>query len=268
MGVRVIGVDCATDPSKVGLALGHVDNHSFEIFDAFVGSAQRSPVSTVSEWISTSGASCLLALDAPLGWPSQMGPLLGGHRAGKYLDVSGNELFRRATDHFVAERVRITPLDVGADRIARTALSALRLLADVRLQSKLALPLAWSPEIANGAKAIEVYPAATLRAHGLRYRGYKDARQVDERAVIVQGLAGLARLPDDTSSMIQSADALDAAVCLLAARDFLVGNAMTPSGPRFQSLAEKEGWIWVADPNVLGSGAASSCLSPTGSSRR
>ena len=42
--------------------------------------------------------------------------------------------------------------------------------------------------------------------------------------------------------MENSADALDAGLCVLAALDFLWGNAMEPED---QQKARKEGWIWV-----------------------
>jgi hypothetical protein len=59
---------------------------------------------------------------------------------------------------------------------------------------------------------------------------------------IIDGLRKVAGLPLDVSSMQASADALDAAVCVLAAADFLRGEAMPPED---QALAEREGWIWV-----------------------
>jgi hypothetical protein len=44
-----------------------------------------------------------------------------------------------------------------------------------------------------------------------------------------------------------SADPVDAAVCVLVGADFMAGRAM---GPENRSLAEHEGWIWTAAPNV------------------
>jgi len=38
---------------------------------------------------------------------------------------------------------------------------------------------------------------------------------------------------------------LDGVVCLLAAKDFLLGEAMRPID---RDLAEFEGWIWTRDP--------------------
>jgi hypothetical protein len=50
-------------------------------------------------------------------------------------------------------------------------------------------------------------------------------------------------LAAETSIMERNADALDAAVCLLAAKDFLEGRAMPPPN---RLLAEREGWIWAS----------------------
>lgn len=58
---------------------------------------------------------------------------------------------------------------------------------------------------------------------------------------------------DVVKEMEKSADALDAVVCLLAARDFLVGEAMPPVD---RNLAEIEGWIWTRDPAKLENGSA------------
>jgi len=47
--------------------------------------------------------------------------------------------------------------------------------------------------------------------------------------------------------LTQSADLVDAAVCVLAGDDFIGGRAMN-LGDR--SLAEREGWIWTAAPLI------------------
>jgi len=59
---------------------------------------------------------------------------------------------------------------------------------------------------------------------------------------MIRGLGHHMQLPADTSPLLANADVLDAAVCVLAASDFLQGWAMPPEDhPR----AEREGWIWV-----------------------
>ena len=46
--------------------------------------------------------------------------------------------------------------------------------------------------------------------------------------------------------MLQNADVLDAALCVVAALDFLSGEGMPPDEPK---VARREGWIWVRRPN-------------------
>ncbi len=152
-------------------------------------------------------------------------------------------MFRRATDRFIRKIVGKTPLDVGADRIARTAHAALGVLDGVRKQLKSPVPLAWSPESLAELATIEVYPAATLIAHGFRSKGYKAPKHVAERREIIAGLKMTIAMRCDFSLLERSADALDAAICLLAAKDFLDGPAIAP--PK-RDLAEREGWIWAA----------------------
>jgi len=158
------------------------------------------------------------------------------------LTVDAHSMFRRQTDKRVRALVNITPLDVGADRIARTAHTALNLLGQLRAVLGLPIPLAWSPD-ANGVHAIEVYPAATLKSHGWRHKGYKKRTQVSERNEIVNALENSGvTLNTFRPTLEASADALDAVVCLVAARDFIEGSAEPPENAE---LAAREGWIWV-----------------------
>jgi predicted nuclease with RNAse H fold len=184
----------------------------------------------------------LLALDAPLGWPEPIGRILAAHTAGEPIGAAPNEFFRRETDRFIQRSLGKTPLDVGADRIARTAHAALELLESLRNRLGLAIPLGWDLPLV-GVSAIEVYPAATLVAHGLRSGGYKKPEQVDERRELLASLAALLDVGAHRALLERSADALDAVVCALAGTDFLEGRAMPPED---LALAKREGWIWAA----------------------
>jgi hypothetical protein len=161
------------------------------------------------------------------------------------ITTAPNEMFRRETDRFVQRTVGKTPLDVGADRIARTAHAALGMLDKLRRETRKEIPLAWNPELVSEIEAIEVYPAATLSAHGFRSTGYKKPESRAAREEIMSQLTHVLTPPADKSKMLNSADALDAVVCLLAAKDFLDGSAMAPED---LDLAHREGWIWVARP--------------------
>lgn len=237
----IIGIDCATDEAKVGLARAALKDGQCTITFAGVCPSEKRVVNVLADWMSGEDR-VLLALDAPLGWPQAMGRALAKHRAGEPLPDLANDLFRRETDRFVKARTGKQSLDVGADRIARTAHSALKLLTDLRKMSGLAIPLAWSPSYSERVAAIEVYPAATLIGYGITATGYKEKEAIAVRKALMGSLGSVVELPEDQTAMERSADALDAAVCVLAGYDFLQGKAYAPLDP---DLAHHEGWIWV-----------------------
>jgi len=242
MQTTIIGIDCAVSPKKVGLALAVSKGSRTILQRAEAGTRRSSIAQTVAGWIPASG-NVLLALDAPLGWPAPLTEKLQSHRAGRPIDEEPNALFRRMTDRVVKERVGKQSLDVGADRIARTAHAALRFLEELRRLAKLPVPLAWSGKLVARLSAIEVYPAATLKAHGLPSSGYKGTEDAaGTRETIVSGLRRKIDLQSLAPGLMENADVLDAAVCILAALDFLEGDVIAPDDP---ALAGKEGWIWV-----------------------
>lgn len=223
MGITIIGIDCAVDPRRVGLALGTFNGEHTRLLRAEIGALSRDPAEVVADWLSEYGGPVLLALDAPLGWPMALGTNLQAHCAGAVLDCPADTLFRRETDRFVRRIVGKQSLDVGADRIARTAHAALGLLANVRRLTGMELPLAWEPNLV-GNHVIEVYPAATLLDRGVAESGYKKADATDARQRLLNALSKYLVISGDSASMLRSADALDAAVCVLAAHDFLLGT--------------------------------------------
>lgn len=235
----VIGIDCATVASNVGLARARFHEGRWQLLETLVCSHDRPPVKIVTKWLRDEPET-LLALDAPLGWPAELGPALAPHRAGDPLTAPIETLFNRATDRQVQARTGKRPLEVGADRIARTAWAALALLEAVRQASGHRIGLAWHADGAGGPAAIEVYPAATLIAHGLPTRGYKRPSN-PARPTIARWLQ--ARLEGaDVDLAALEAHALDAVLCVAAGIDFLAGEAIAPEVP---AIARREGWIWV-----------------------
>ena len=107
------------------------------------------------------------------------------------------------------------------------------------------IQLAWTPSDVSPVAAIEVYPAATLVAHRIRSTGYKKRDQTGERREIVEALRTKLTIGESVPDLAQSADLVDAAVCVLAGQDFVAGRAMIPEN---RNLAEREGWIWTAAP--------------------
>ena len=230
--VVLIGIDCATQPNKVGLALAQWDGAVARIQECRTGSAADPPAAIVSRWLQHTDTA-LLALDAPLGWPLALAQTLTGHQAGAGMGTSAHALFRRRTDDAIHQRFRKRPLEVGANFISRTAVVALDLLEELRVEHGHPIPLAWNPAELERVSAIEVYPAATRLAHGSEGRG--GSLEGLEQALDLTALGG--HLP-------ASADAVDALVCVIAAADFLRGRA---PGPEDLATAKQEGWIWTAE---------------------
>lgn len=238
-----IGIDCAVDPRKNGLALGAIDGPRVVVQDVTQGCDRRGLESALMNWIETYTPS-LLALDAPLGWPRALGSSLAGHAAGASLPVEMNKMFSRDTDRLVWETIGKRPLEVGADRIARTAHAALATLDGLRASGR-DIPLAWQQATPSKLSAIEVYPAATLLSRSLSLKGYKRKTALDERSALADSLQGEIDFGGCLPAALESPDAFDAVICLLAAQDFVMGRCMPPEDVE---TARKEGWIWFKPP--------------------
>ncbi|MEQ1691770.1 MAG: DUF429 domain-containing protein [Gemmatimonas sp.] len=206
MTMHIIGVDCATEAKKVGLALATWSPGRTTIIKARTGGASDERLDeTIAEWIQAATGPVLLALDAPLGWPLGMRDALETHRAGETIWIEDDLMFRRDTDREIKRTLGKTSLDVGADRIARTAHAARRLIGRLRQKMTDPIPLAWTPIGLPRLSAIEVYPAATLKAHGLDAAGYKKPDGERERRKLVnklkKKLAGRLTLQEDQDEM-------------------------------------------------------------------
>src|SRR3989442_1019336 len=138
--VTMIGLDCATDDANVGAALGSWREGSLSVEHVTLCD-KVTPAEVIAGWFREADEPVLLALDAPLGWPAPLAQTLVRHRAGGELSAGADQMFRRMTDRAVHENVGKTPLDVGADRIARTAHAALRFLGELREAISRPVPL-------------------------------------------------------------------------------------------------------------------------------
>ena len=240
MPTTILGVDCATLATKTGLARAVLEDGRWILRDARVGSKSDPPAAVLTAWLAEDPGA-LLALDAPLGWPVDLGDALVDHRAGEPIGAPSERLFARATDHEVHARHGRMPLEVGAGWIARTARATLGLLDEVRRATGQPIPLAWCPDDLHAAAAIEIYPAATLIAHGHVLAGYKVPGS-PARSAVVQGWPEAVVVPPSLDLVALNTDVFDAIVCVLAGVDFVTGAAR---GPDDLELARREGWIWV-----------------------
>lgn len=242
----IIGIDCATQPPNVGIALGVFAPEQTSVLEVRIASRDERPAAIICDWI-RSKSPTLLAFDAPLGWPDALRNELVNHEAGEAFSAEPDAMFQRYTDHDIRNRFGKKPLEVGANLIARTGHAALKLLSEVRREVAAPIPLAWQSGTPNELSAIEVYPAVTLRYHRLPFSGYRKAPQREERRGLIEKLRDKIELPRDSAVMESSPDALDAAICVLAGMDFLLGDSRPP---RNKERAKREGWIWVPEPGT------------------
>jgi predicted RNase H-like nuclease len=227
MTICIIGIDCATQANKVGLARGFVKKNSLIIDKVLKPRSKESVSDIVTNWIIPE-IKTLLAIDAPLGWPKSLGEELIHHSAGNSLNTESNRLFRRDTDKFIKEHVGKQSLDVGADRIARTAHAALKILSEVSEDINCEIPLAWNAELNSNISVIEVYPAATLKMCGYRSDGYKKKENIEQRKEILKAISKDVTFNLDTSLMVEDDDVLDAAICVLSGFYFASNQCFEP----------------------------------------
>jgi hypothetical protein len=238
----IAGIDCATDPSRIGLALGLLDESGLHLVQAVPCDRKTNVVALLAAWI-RAHSPLLLAMDAPLGWPKAMAERLPVHRAGQPLGATPDQLFARASDRWIAEKVKKRPLEIGANLIARTAHAALELLHSLRTKTGEQLPLLWQQGPPAHSGVIEVYPAATLRTCiGSKPARHSRKGDSDSRRHLAKLLERQCGWREYQEAIVGSAHLLDAAICVLAGGDFVEKRCWPPED---LSLAEQEGWIWV-----------------------
>jgi len=240
----IIGIDAATQPERTGLAIGQWDGTTLRVGQTHRPTGPADQLACLAAWL-PADRPCLIAVDAPLGWPMGLADALRTHQAGQPVAAGADHLFRRRTDQAIQERLGKRPMDVGADRIARTAHAALALLGALAQRSDCAIEPAWSPQYGSSPASIEVYPAATLTALGLTASGYKGANRT-VREGLLHSLPDWLHLPAPAKeATIASDHVMDAVITLVAAADFLAGRCPPPDDPE---RAHREGWIWVREP--------------------
>lgn len=249
--MTIVGVDCATTNRKTGLAFAYLSaNGVLAVHECLVAQATPSVAAQIRARL-TNASRVLIALDAPLGWPAALGKHLVEHLAGTAFQVDSDSLFRRKTDQVVKDRLGKAPLEVAANFLARTAVVALRTLQELSQLCNTQIPLAWHPRIQARVAAIEVYPAGTLRAYQQMALVAAQGTTGERKRDLLKRLqrVGALQFSPGVLKTIPNEHVLDSVLCCVAALDFLQGLAIGPR-PQDQSLVQKEGWIWVRDPNA------------------
>ena len=245
MVATIAGRHAAGAPERTGVAVGHRLHHGGWQITAFPPTKSHDTLrSRVASAVVDADGPPLLAIDSPLGWPRLLGAELSEHRAGRPLSHAANELFRRETDRRVRDLLGKQPLDVGADRIARTAVAVLALVDEVSRATGICFDLAWDPSV-EAPSMIEVYPASWLIVRRCPAAGYKRPTGGTARARIMAELEESGMRFVNPEVPAACADVLDASITVQLGIEFLSGRCI---GPDDQHLAETEGWIWIPTP--------------------
>jgi predicted nuclease with RNAse H fold len=183
-----------------------------------------------------------LGIDCALGWPDEFVSFVAAHASGEVgARVDGGMDWRRTlayreTDREVRRQTGRWPLSVSTDRLGLTAMRCAGLLARI---SEAGVDV----DRTGLGIVVEVYPGASLRLWGFATTGYRT--EADRRAVLLQSIRESAPwldIGEFAELMVASADAFDAVVAALAARNAAVG-AYSPPAPALRERAGREGWI-------------------------
>ena len=161
--IRIIGLDWATEDARRAVAAVDVQGDRAALVH-LERCSRRKPALTIVGDLLANSDQALLAIDAPLGWPVGMRTGLETHVAGQLVCVGPAEMFARATDRLVRERLKYRPMEVGANLIARVAHSALVFLDQLRKTSRRPIPLLWSATVARQSRSIRRRPSASVAA--------------------------------------------------------------------------------------------------------
>ena len=113
----IIGVDCAAQWTDTGVSIATYRRDSVTIHQAWKGS--KDLPHRLGDVLADS-KTVLLALDAPLGWPTALGLDLARHAAGQELRAVPDQLFSRETDRFLR-----TPVSASGEGSAPTRVRCL-----------------------------------------------------------------------------------------------------------------------------------------------
>jgi len=234
--VRLIGIDLAAAPVRTGVCV--LDNGV--VLHIGVGSTNCGhPSWLVDHCI---GAN-VVAIDVPFGWPKPFTEGLAEYRIGYRLGSPRHRYQLRATDLWIRDKFPpLRPISVSTDKLGTTAIVGTNLLHALSGEFKLA-------PTSSGVdrSVIEVYPAASLQAWHLPYKGYKTGPIATKvRQEILDGLQHkLGFDPAGYRADLAGSDhCLDALIAALTAWQYAEGTVSAPENFRREVL-ETEGWIWA-----------------------
>lgn len=236
--MRTIGVDLSAEQTRTWMATleWRAGSASLVALESLVGNTRI---------VEATRDAAKVGIDCPFGWPVPFVQFVQEHQAGDVAARAGlpiewrRTLAYRRTDLFVTGHTGQRPLSVAADRIAHPAMRCAALLAELAAAGEAV------DRTGLAGKAVEVYPAASLRIWGLTDRGYKRAANLANLDALVSQLLAAApwlRLGEFERACRDSDDAFDAVVAALTARATACGLTVSPP-PGDLDRAAVEGWI-------------------------
>ena len=227
----IVSVDCATLPTKTGLALATYENGTLTVRECRIAGRRIPMANQIHAWIKAVSRAPI-ALDSPLGWPVALAENLARHHAGAPSQGTAGSRRRPNCPH-------------------RTAVAALSLLENLSRLIGTKVPLAWQPWRGNGVRAIEVYPAGTLRSSERTAKTATGGETTERKRDLLRTLeaGGRIRFTRGLTKALANEHVLDSVICTVAAVDLLERRVIQPTTAAEKARSRKEGWIYVRDPS-------------------
>lgn len=234
--VLTAGVDLAAQRKRTGLAIVDWRGSAAAVVELSLDVDDAQIVAT-AERVSKVG------IDCAFGWPDEFVRFVQAHAsdaAGSQAVDGGMEWRRtlafRETDREVRRLTGRWPLSVSTDRLGLTAMRCAGLLARIAAAGL-------SVDRVGSGRVVEIYPGASLRLWGLATAGYRTDAESRRRLLrSIEEAAPWFDVGEFEPMMIASADAFDAVIAALAARNAVRG-AYIPPAAHVAQLAAREGWI-------------------------
>jgi predicted nuclease with RNAse H fold len=246
--MRTLGIDLASDPENTAYCMVEWGGGTAEVRELAVG-REGGPLASDDHLLQLHGQGDVTGIDCPFGWPTAFVAFLclvsrpSGEALPAWSEQYRDELKFRATDRWIRDQLKISPLSVSADRIAIPAFRCQGLLTRMGVIDR-----------SGDGRVYEVYPAAALKQWGFPSTSYKKAKGKPVREKLVGNLLNKARWlrvsDEHRKKMSESDDALDALVASLNARAAKLGLTIGPEADE-QREAVREGWIAIPEEGSL-----------------
>jgi hypothetical protein len=247
--MRTAGVDLAAEPKGTALAVIEWGTDAATLASLELGVAD-------ARIVAAAGQVDKLGIDCAFGWPDAFVEFVSAHAAAVAgPPIDGGMAWRRTlayreTDRRARAITGRWPLSVSTDRLGLTAMRCAGLLA--RLGEA-----GFEIDRSGSGLAVEVYPGASLRLWGFDTSGYRTDASARRRLLAsLRADAPWLDLNGFADAMIDSADAFDAVIAALAARNAALGHYRAPAADEL-AQARREGWIALPSaslPSLVGTG--------------